>query len=107
MTGDDITIEVLKGIREDIRSLTDVSRKHGNSIDGLRKDVRTLAEISREQGRRIDRMAAAMVRGFTGLNERIDQTNERLDNLRDLAGGLYRGLERRVGDLERRVDRLE
>ena len=41
--------------------------------------------------------------GFSGVNDRLDQTNERLDNLRDLAGERIRDLDARLRILEARV----
>ena len=51
----DLTIEILKGIRDEVR--------------GVREEVH---DLRAEMNERIDR-----------TNERLDQTNERLDGLRD------------------------
>ena len=72
----DLTVEILKDIRQEIR--------------GLREDQRAMAE---EQH--------AMAGEQVAIREELHGVNGRLDNLIDLSGRAWRGLERRVRRLER------
>jgi hypothetical protein len=106
----DLTIEILKDIR-------DGTRRTNEQLDELRAEVRSGFKGSRDEAHR--------------TNERLDQTNERLDDMRDrqtatevrlatelvgVAGAVRevrdllredRALRVRVDDHERRISEME
>ena len=78
----DITVEILRDIRDDMRDMRDGMHGLRDGMRGLRGDMRDLREA-------------------------VDQTNARLDNLIELAGGRWRNHEERIEGLEGRMDDVE
>jgi hypothetical protein len=75
----DLTLEILKGIRSDLKNLQDEVRNGFASVNQRFDDV----------SRRID-----------GTNERIDGNNERLDSVIKIVGSHHDALADRVSRIE-------
>jgi hypothetical protein len=82
----DVTVEILKGIREEIRE--------------LRKDTNARFEALETATTRLE---TATIQGFEGVHARLEITNRRLDHLIDFAGERYRDHEERLRRLEQTV----
>ena len=76
-----------------------MAKSKGDPPKGTDLTTRVLLSIRDE----IQRLGDRMETGFAAVNDRLDQTNARLDNLRDIAGDTIRELEARIRILEARV----
>jgi hypothetical protein len=97
----DLTTHILIDIREAIRAqaseLGEAIRAQGAELAALRTEMRTELTAVRDEmrGMRVD------------LCERIDRTNQRIDNLIEVSGGGHRAHDERLARLETRVEKLE
>jgi hypothetical protein len=85
-----------------------VPGRPGNGTSDL--TIRILQQIRdevRKANERLDETNERLERGFADLRGRIDVTNRRLDHLVEFAGQRYRGQTRAIRNLDRRVARLE
>ena len=91
----DVTVEILKGIRDEIAGL----RKDTNlRFGGLEGEIRELRTEMHELRSDIDSLETATIRGFEGVAAR-------LENIRDFAGERWRDHEERIRRLEARGER--
>lgn len=106
MADDDLTIAVLREIRDEVRGVREAQTKTNTRLDGVVAEVRGLGE-------RLD----GVVEGVQGLGQRLDTVESTLLDIAEqqrfvvrytkaLAERDFR-LERRVDDLEVRVGKLE
>jgi hypothetical protein len=100
----DLTIEILKGIRDE-------TRKTNEEVQRTNEEVRRLGDEQRKTNERLDA-------GFARLSDRIDTLEKatvqgfvavtaRLEHIRDFAGERYRDHETRLQTVEKRLDAIE
>lgn len=123
---ENLTIRVLQGIRSDLRDLRgdlsdlrgDVGVLHGD-MTGLRGDVGDLrvevnvlrGEVGGLRGEvgglrgDLNKLEQSTIAGFTGVHQRLERLDTRLEGIRDVAGAHWRDHEARISRLEERVGR--
>jgi hypothetical protein len=93
-----------RGARRVLDAARMASKKRTNRVGDL--TTRVLIEIREEMRGMRDELRVTNERletGFAEVNAKLDQTNARLENLRDLAGDRYRELDARIRALEARL----
>ncbi len=88
-TKDDITIEILRDIRDDVRDIRDEVKNTNTRLDQMGEDLNC----------RLDQMGE-------DLNTRIDQTNERLDHTNLGLAALRQEAEEGFNLMDQRFDNL-
>ncbi len=110
----DVTLAVLKDIRRTLQGHGALLAEQGGKLDALSGKVDdhgakldAVASISLTLIDRVDRLQDETMKGFTGVrrdldgvNRRGDQTNARLEALRDTVGEKIRGHDRRLDAVE-------
>ena len=87
----DITPHILIEIRDTIRRMDAKLSDHDGEFAAIRHEMRTEFTAVRDE-----------MRGMRmHLSERIDRTNDRIDNLIHVVGDRFRDHETRIGKLER------
>lgn len=82
----DLTLDVLKDIRADLRE--------------LRAEQRVTNERLEDTNKRLDVLTEATRVGFAGVHQRIDGVSQRIDSVLKIVGGHHTELESRVKRLE-------
>jgi hypothetical protein len=112
----DLNTQILISIRDEIvrtraelrEEIAGTRAELREELAGTRADLRNeIAATRNDLGARMATLEAETIRGFTGVrfeldlvNRRLDQTNQRLDNLVDVTGGSHRDHEVRIKRLE-------
>jgi molybdenum-dependent DNA-binding transcriptional regulator ModE len=78
---------------------------HGNdpNLVALKDVVAELRGLREDTNARLEDVSERLVEGFGKVNARLERVEDRLDNIRDLAGEQYRALEQRIARIEARL----
>lgn len=104
----DITMHILKDIREALRAQGEAIRSQSSELAGLRQEMHSgLAGLRAEMHTELTGLRDEMRGMRVELCARIDRTNARIDNFVEVTGSAHRAHGERLDQLDARVTRLE